>query len=64
MGGCPIRPEIVLCEKKHLLKETEILITRDTDKRKLVVIPHVLFKGKRSISWKEVYKKKIYSVFT
>ena len=32
----------------------EVLITRDSVGEKLVVIPRVVFKGKRSISWKEV----------
>lgn len=32
----------------------EVLITRDSVGEKLVVIPQVVFKGKRSIPWKEV----------
>ena len=57
MGGCPIRPEIVLCKDKQTVeKDTNILIIKDIYGKKLVVIPHVIFKGKRSISWKEVEK--------
>ena len=57
MGGCPIRPEIVLCKNKQALTNaTNILITKDIYGEELVVIPHVIFKGKRSISWKEVEK--------
>lgn len=31
-----------------------VLITKDENGNKLVVIPHIIFEGKRSISWKEV----------
>lgn len=30
------------------------LVIRDDNNKKMVVIPHVVFKGKRSISWKQV----------
>lgn len=30
------------------------LVIRDDNNKKMVVIPHVIFKGKRSISWKQV----------
>lgn len=55
MGGCPIRPEIVLCSNKQSF-EQDILITKDMNEKRLVVIPHVLFKGKRNVPWKEVEK--------
>ena len=32
----------------------EVLITKDSAGEKLVVIPQVIFKGRRSIPWKEV----------
>jgi len=64
MGGCPIRPEIVLCKDRHYPKETQtsdamnkLFISRDMKGDKVVVIPQIIFKGKRSISWKEVEKK-------
>lgn len=57
MGGCPIKPEITLCNNKILEKKNkDVLITKDACGRKIVVIPHIIFKGKRSISWKEVEK--------
>ena len=64
MGGCPIKPEIVLCNKKEkaeifsgeCLLSNKVLVARDVDGNKFVVIPQVIFKGKRSISWKEVAK--------
>lgn len=64
MGGCPIVPEIVLCaEKQSLMKKDlvnvpldNLLVTIDSQGNKIVVIPQVIFKGKRSISWKEVEK--------
>ena len=31
-----------------------VLIIKDENGNKLVVIPHIIFAGKRSISWKEV----------
>lgn len=62
MGGCPIVPEIVLCSEKPMSNEKQfentpsdnLLISIDSKGNKLVVIPQIIFKGKRSISWKEV----------
>ena len=34
----------------------KVLVARDVEGHKFVVIPQVIFKGKRSISWKEVEK--------
>ena len=46
-----------MCKDKQTVeKDTNILIIKDIYGKKLVVIPHVIFKGKRSISWKEVEK--------
>ena len=63
MGGCPIVPEIVLCAEKQSCKKDlvnvpsdNLLITTDSQGNKVVVIPQIIFKGKRSISWKEVEK--------
>lgn len=64
MGGCPIVPEIVLCAGKQSLMKKDLanvpldnlLVTTDSQGNKIVVIPQVIFKGKRSISWKEVEK--------
>lgn len=64
MGGCPIKPEIVLCKEKQFPKEVcsesqslnNVLVARDANGDKVVIIPQIIFKGKRSISWKEVEK--------
>lgn len=63
MGGCPICPEIVLCEEKqkdngvqYEADSNRLLVVMDEEGNKIVVIPQILFKGKRSISWKEVEK--------
>lgn len=64
MGECPIRPEMVLCnERKSAIEKqpaneplNNLFIARDAKGDKVVVIPQIIFKGKRSISWKEVEK--------
>ena len=38
------------------MEEVNILITKDNKGKDLVVIPHIIFEGKRSISWYEVEK--------
>ena len=63
MGGCPIIPEIVLCEQKKCVENfkednsiNNLVVARDINGEKFVIIPQVIFRGKRSISWKEVEK--------
>lgn len=38
------------------MEEINVLITKDNQGKNLVVIPHIIFEGKRSISWDEVEK--------
>ena len=36
------------------IKDNKVLVLTDSDGKKMVVIPQVIFKGKRTISWEEV----------
>lgn len=64
MGGCPICPEIVLCDKRADYVENQVeegllnklFVASDIKGDKVVVIPQIIFKGKRSISWEDVEK--------
>jgi len=48
-------PDLKTYEEVCFINNTnKILITTDESGKKLVVIPQVIFKGKRSISWKDV----------
>jgi len=48
-------PDFKTYEEVCFINNTnKILITTDESGKKLVVIPQVIFKGKRSISWKDV----------
>ena len=43
-----------MCDKN--MQSDNVLVAADTDGNKMVIIPQIIFKGKRSISWKEVEK--------
>ena len=59
MGGCPIRPEIVLCNRREAIEDepyNTLYVTTYGNTKKVVVIPQVIFKGKRNVPWDDVEK--------